>query len=110
MNTPIRLVLGVVATLLLVSCKVTSDNPLSAVDSSQADPRLTGDWRSKKNYDTFRFTSGNGAWMHVDIVPEQLNGKPESYDFYPTVIGSHGFLNVIDTNDQGTSNLYLCPL
>jgi hypothetical protein len=112
MRTPLCLALGAALCLLLTSCVVTSDNPLSSPDTARADQRLVGDWLGKQDQETFHFTMKKGSWMHVVITqketgtgnrPSMINRKPEEYDFFPTVIGGNTFLNVVlvGQDDQG---------
>jgi hypothetical protein len=103
MKTPLSLALGSALCLLLTSCVVTSDNPLSSPDAAHADQALVGDWLGKKDQDTFHFSVKNGPWMHVEIIPAKAGDKGDSYDLFPTVIGNTTFLNVvmIGKDDQG---------
>ncbi|MCE0484166.1 MAG: hypothetical protein LV479_08015 [Methylacidiphilales bacterium] len=109
MKTLSRLASGALLCLLLTSCVVTSDNPLSSPETAKPDPRLVGDWFTKAEGDVFHFTITHGAWMHVVITskadnrPGMIDRKPEEYDFFPTVIGNETFLNVrlIDKDKQG---------
>jgi hypothetical protein len=114
MNTPplakasLSLALGVACCLLLSSCDpVNSIKPLASPDTAQADPQLVGTWLVKKDPDqtTIRFSIVKGPWMRAEISPgkRKKNGEPESYDFYPVVIGKNHFLNVImsEKDDQG---------
>jgi len=99
---------------LLTSCDIDSVNPLSSPDQARPDQRLMGNWRGKKDQDTFRFSMKNTHWMHVVITPRQtdandesskIDRKPEEYDLFPTVIDKNAFLNVliIDKDDQGNA-------
>jgi len=100
-KSPFSLALGLALCLILASCTVTSDNPLSSPDTAQADQRLVGDWFGKKDKNTFRFTASKGGWMHVEIIPSKAGEKTDSYDFFPTTIGSTTFLNVQNEDDDG---------
>jgi len=103
MKTLCPLVLGAALCLLLTSCVTESVNPLASPDAAQADPRLVGDWRGGTDSDrnTCRFTITKAPWMHVEIIPDRPEDKPrpdelpQSYDFFPTVIGKETFLNVV---------------
>ena len=103
MKAPLILGLGFALCLLLTSCVVTSDNPLSSPDTAHVDQALVGDWFGKKDQDTFHFSVTNVPWMHVVITHKQADQKPDEYDFFPTVIGNNTFLNVvlIGKDDQG---------
>lgn len=101
MKPSLSLALGSVLCLILAGCTVTSDNPLSSPDTAQADQRLVGDWFSKKDKTTFHFTVSKGGWMHVKITQSNPGGKTDSYDFFPTTIGSTTFLNVQNEDDDG---------
>jgi hypothetical protein len=87
--------------LLLTSCITDSVNPLSSPDSAQADARLVGEWRggTDSDPDTCRFSITKAPWMHVDIIhpneKREPNEQPDSYDFFPSVIGKETFLNVV---------------
>lgn len=87
--------------LFLTSCVTDSINPLSSPDTAQADPRLVGEWRGGTDSDpnTCRFSITKAPWMHVDIIHpnEKLepNEQPDSYDFFPTIIGRETFLNLV---------------
>jgi len=105
-KTLLSLTLGAALCLLLTSCVVTSDNPLSSPDHARADQALVGDWFAKKDQDTFHFSVKNDHWMHVIIThkqPGMLDQKPEEYDFFATMIGNNTFLNVemAGKDDQG---------
>ncbi len=103
--------------LLIASCTTSSVNPLASPKVCQADPRLVGDWHGGTGSDqsTCHFTITKAPWMHVDIVPDhpdsksKINRTPESYDFFPTVIGKNTFLNVVqrDENDHAKSYLFI---
>lgn len=101
MKTLCSPVLGLVLCLLLTSCVTDSLNPLSSPDTAQADPRLVGDWRGGTDSDpnTCRFSITKASWMHVDIIhpkeKREPNELPDSYDFFPSVIGKGTFLNVV---------------
>jgi hypothetical protein len=103
MKTPFPLALGSALCLLLTSCVVTSENPLSSPHTAHADQQFVGDWFGKKDLNTFRFTLTKAPWMHVEIIPAKAGEKTDSYDFFPTVIGNNTFLNVvlIGKDDQG---------
>jgi hypothetical protein len=109
MKTLWPLVLGSALCLLLASCVTDSVNPLSSPDTAHAEPRLVGDWRGGTDSDpnTCRFSITKGAWMQVDIIHPKENREPneppDSYDFFPTVIGKNTFLNVvmIGKDDEG---------
>ena len=99
---------GLALCLLLTACTTDSINPLSSPDSAQPDHQLVGIWRGRNDPDkeTFRISITNTHWMHVIITPDQtdtekrpsmIDRKPESYDFFPTVIGNNTFLNVVTT-------------
>lgn len=87
--------------LLLTSCVTDSVNPLSSPDTAKADPRLVGDWRGGTDDDpnTCHFSITKAPWMHVDIIhpkeKSEPNELPDSYDFFPTVLGKETFLNVV---------------
>jgi hypothetical protein len=95
------LVLGAALCLLLASCVTESVNPLSSPDTAHADPRLVGDWRGGTDSDPniCRFSITKAPWMHVDIIhpkeKREPNELPDSYDFFPSVIGKETFLNVV---------------
>jgi len=106
------LVLGSALCLLLTSCVTESVNPLSSPDTAKADPRLVGDWRGGTDSDPniCRFSITKAPWMHVDIIhpneKREPNELPDSYDFFPSVIGKETFLNVVvigkDDDDRPT--------
>jgi hypothetical protein len=101
--------MAVLSCLLLTSCVTDSVNPLSSPDKSRADERLVGDWRDGTDSDrsTCHITITKAPWMHVDIIPDphssQANDVPESYDFFPSVIGKDTFLNIVSVgkDDKG---------
>lgn len=99
------LVFALSACLFLSSCVVDSENPLSSPDTARADKRLIGYWHTESDSDhsVFHFTTVKGGWMHVEITETPPKLKPDSYDFFPTVIGDDTFLNVriIGKDDQG---------
>lgn len=103
MKTPFVPILGFALCLLLSSCIVTSENPLSTPANAEADPKLLGDWYGKKEQNLFRFTMRKSPWMHVDIISSKPGDKMDSYDFYPTTIGNNNYLNVVITgkDDDG---------
>jgi hypothetical protein len=103
MKTTYTLAMGVALCLLLSSCDVTSESPLSSPASAKPDQALLGDWFAKKDQDTYHFTAAKGGWMHVVIKHKasdtknksgMLNRSPDEYDFFPTVIGKNSFLNI----------------
>jgi hypothetical protein len=94
-KTSLSLAIGLALCLLLTSCIVTSDNPLSSPDTARADQALLGDWLGKKDQVTFHFSLKKGPWMHVEIIPAKAGDKEDSYDLFPTVIGNTTFLNVV---------------
>ena len=104
MKTPLSLALGSALCLLLTSCVVTSDNPLSSLETAHADQALISDWFAKKDQDTYRFSVISASRMHVVISHKQADQKPDVYDFFPTTIGNNNFLNVEmnGKNDQGS--------
>jgi hypothetical protein len=106
MKAPLVLGLGTALCLLLTSCVVTSDNPLSPPDTARVDQALVGNWFGKKDQDTFHFSVTNAPWMHVVITHKQADQKPDEYDFFPTVIGKNTFLNVVlvGKDDNGHTN------
>lgn len=71
----------------LCGCPPLSKNPISAPESAVADTRLLGKWSNV----TLRITPGPSPWMHAEEIDGEAVTK---YDFYPTVIGKHRFLNV----------------
>ena len=112
MKTFLRFLIGSALCVLLTSCVVTSDNPLSPAETAHADLALLGDWYSKKDQDTYHYTLSSASWMHVVIThkqtdtgnkPGMIDLKPDEYDFYPTTIGNATYLNVVlnGKDDQG---------
>src|SRR5579859_3972891 len=88
--------------LLLTSCVVTSDNPLSAPEKAKPDPALVGQWQNKDDpSETYVFSIKDEHWMHIE--DRKKDHPPESYDFFTTKVGENTFLNVIHLgkDDQG---------
>ena len=104
------LVPAIAVCLLLSSCEVKSDHPLSSPKSAQVDSRLLGDWCDPHDPDkpTFRFTAIDAHWMHLEIIHGKPGEKNESYDLFTTVIGPETYLNtrMIDKNSDGTFSKY----
>jgi hypothetical protein len=95
--------------LVLTSCELKSDHPLSPAKAAQTDPRLIGDWADQTEAETYRFTVTNEHWMHVEIIPAKPGKrKIESYDLFQTVIGGETYLNVhmSEKHDKGTTTTY----
>lgn len=91
---PLRAALAAVFCLLLTACIPTSDNPLSAPESAQADDRLVGNWKNLEDQDVYHITRKEGPWMHVDII-NKSGEKTDSYDFFTTTLGKNTFANVL---------------
>lgn len=102
MKKPLVLSLGLALCLLLSSCVVTSDNPLSPPETAKPDRMLLGRWQSKDSPDEINiFTIKDEHWMHLEV--RKKNQPSESYDLFPTIVGNNQFLNVIElgTDDKG---------
>jgi hypothetical protein len=104
MKKPLFLSLGMALCLLLTSCVVTSDNPLSPPETAKPDVKLLGKWQSKDDPDEVDFfTIKNEHWMHLEI---QKKDRPsDSYDLFPTIIGKQKFLNVIQLVKDDKGNI-----
>jgi hypothetical protein len=86
---------GIAACLLLTSCVVTSDHPLSSPETSQPDPGLIGTWGDKgENDDVYVFTIKNGHWMHYE---QRKDGKRQmACDFFVTSLDGRTYMNLLD--------------
>jgi hypothetical protein len=94
------LVLASAMTLLLTSCEVTSENPLSSPATAQPDPKLVGRWHEKGAKDEIlEFTVKDAHTMRLE--DRKRNQPSESYDVFVSIIGGHHFLNArhIDNDD-----------
>ena len=100
MKPHLGLLLGTTVCLLLTSCEVISEHPLSSPKTARPDPKLVGRWHEKGVTDeTLEFTMKDAHWMHLE--DRKKNRPTESYDLFVTVIDGNHFLNArhIDKTD-----------
>lgn len=104
MKKPLFLSLGMALCLLLTSCVVTSDNPLSPPETAKPDVKLLGKWQSKDDADEiYFFTIKDAHWMHLEV--QKKDHPSDSYDLFPTIVGNHEFLNVIQLVKDDKGNI-----
>ena len=95
---------ALVLLLNLAGCLPVSQNPLSPLETAEADPRLTGLWYGKSGEDEIflHMVPGKTAEMQIVEVDHEKTGAAHTtlYAMFPSVIDDRHYMNIREGKDK----------